>query len=183
MKYIVDKIENLIRLIRKDDEKPWYNLYGNNIPELVLFIEGEEFLNYNKPELINWINKAISEISYKNYDYIFGNSQIINETKIGCSLLLSKSSIIQHLLYHTNSDTTHINPFIQLSLAKKTNFKFLLLNDSLEASILENINGSFSQNIICPSTNDKLNPTLGIMIPAFKRDYFSLSFPEFSKQI
>ena len=158
------------------------SLFGNNVPELVLFIEGEEFLNYNKPELINWINKAISEISYKNYDYIFGNSQIINETKIGCSLLLSKSSIIQHLLYHTNSDTTHINPFIQLSLAKKTSFKFLLLNDSLEASILENINGSFSQNIICPSTNDKLNPTLGIMIPAFKRDYFSLSFQEFSKQ-
>ena len=132
--------------------------------------------------LINWINRAISEIKYKNYDYIFGNSQIINETKIGCSLLLSRSSIIQHLLYHTNSDTTHINPFIQLSLATKTCFKFMLLNDSLEASILENIKGSFSQNIICPSINDKLNPTLGIMIPAFKRDYFSLSFPEFSKQ-
>ena len=158
------------------------SLFGNNLPELVLFIEGEEFLNYNKSELINWINRAISEIKYKNYDYIFGNSQIINETKIGCSLLLSRSSIIQHLLYHTNSDTTHINPFIQLSLATKTCFKFMLLNDSLEASILENIKGSFSQNIICPSINDKLNPTLGIMIPAFKRDYFSLSFPQFSKQ-
>lgn len=45
------------------------------------------------------------------YDYIFGNSQIIKGQKIVYSLLLSKSSIIEHLLYYTDSDTSHANPF------------------------------------------------------------------------
>ena len=34
----------------------------------------------------------------------------------------------------------------------------------------------------CPSINDKLIPNIGIMIPAFKRNYFSDSFPAFSNQ-
>ena len=191
-KFLIENIEELIenkqiKIVQSNFPDSIFlpltvSLFGNNVPELVLFIEGEEFMNSNKYELINWIKKAITEINYKNYDYIFGNSQVINKTKIGCSLLLSKSSIIQHLLYYTDSDTTHINPFIQLSLATKARFTFMLFNNTLETSILENINGKFSQNIMCPSINDNFNPTLGIVIPAFKRDYFSLSFQEFSKQ-
>lgn len=61
------------------------------------------------------------------YDYILGNSQIIKGQKIVCSLLLSKSSIIEHLLYYTDSDTSHANPFFQLSLATKTKFCLLHL--------------------------------------------------------
>jgi hypothetical protein len=35
----------------------------------------------------------------------------------------------------------------------------------------------------CPSTNDKNIPSLCIMLPNFKRNYFSFSFTAFSKQI
>ena len=158
------------------------SLYGNNVPKLVLFIEGEEFLNINGNELVKWARIAINEINMKNYDYIFGNSQFIKEKQIGCSLLLSKSSIIQHLLYYTDSDTTHANPFLQLSLSTQATFRFLQFNNSFKFSALENINNKISQNILCPSIADKSFPSLGIMIPAFKRDYFSNSFKSFSKQ-
>lgn len=34
----------------------------------------------------------------------------------------------------------------------------------------------------CPSTNDKIMPSFCIMLPTFKRNYFSSSFPAFSNQ-
>ena len=101
------------------------SLYGNTVPELVLFIEGEELMDNSGNDLIEWISNAYKEIMRNKYDYIFGNSQIINGKKIGCSLLFSKASIIEHLLYYTDSDTSHANPFIQLSLATQTKFIFI----------------------------------------------------------
>ena len=158
------------------------SLYGNSIPDFILFIEGEDLMDSNKNELIKWVKKSINKLNNENYDYIFGNSQLINGSKIGCSLLISKSSIIQHLLYHTDSDTTHVNPFIQLSLATKTNYSFIPFNSSIKISNLDNIFGKFSRNMICPSINDKFLPSICIMIPTFKRNYFSDSFPSFSNQ-
>ena len=157
------------------------SLFGNNIPELILFIEGEDLMdNYGK-DLIKWYNYAYRQLIINNYDYVFGGSQIINNKKIGCSLLLSKASIIQHLLYYTNADTTHINPFIQLSLANTTKFSFIPFKH-LKISNIENTQGKFSLNMDCPSLNDNYEPSLCIMIPTFKRNYFSYSFPALVKQ-
>lgn len=158
------------------------SLYGNTVPDFILYIEGDDLLNTNKGQLVRWVKNSINKLKKENYDYIFGNSQLINGEKIGCSLLVSKSSILQHLLYHTDSDTTHLNPFIQLSLATKTNYSFIQFNGYIKVSNLENIVGKFSQNMDCPSINDKFIPNICIMIPAFKRNYFSDSFPSFSKQ-
>ena len=157
------------------------SLYGNNIPEFVFLIEGEDIFDKNITKLIKWYNLAYMQIIGNNYDYIFGNSQIIDGKKIGCSILLSKSAIIQHLLYHTDSDTTHINPFIQLSLATETKFNFLSFN-YIKISELDNTHGKFSLNMKCPAINDNALPSLCIMIPSFKRNYFSSSFSAFSKQ-
>ena len=52
----------------------------------------------------------------------------------------------------------------------------------MNISKLENMHGIFSNNMNCPIINDKNNPTFCIMIPAFKRNYFSESFLSFSKQ-
>ena len=147
------------------------SLYGETVPEFVLFIEGDDLFNINENKLINWINNAYLIIKGNAYDYIFGNSQIIDGKKIGCSILLSKSSVIQHLLYNTDSDTTHINPFIQLSLATQTTFIFIPFKN-IKVSNLQNINGKFSTNINCPLINDNSNPSLCIMLPTFKRNYF-----------
>ena len=118
------------------------SLYGETVPEFVLFIEGDDLFNINENKLINWINNAYLIIKGNAYDYIFGNSQIIDGKKIGCSILLSKSSVIQHLLYNTDADTTHINPFIQLSLATQTTFIFIPFKN-IKVSNLQNINGKF----------------------------------------
>ena len=157
------------------------SLYGNVIPEYVLFIEGEDLIDNNGHNLIKWIDNAYKKTMRNQYDYIFGNSQIIEGKKIGCSLLFSKASIIEHLLYYTDADTSHINPFIQLSLATQTKFCFIPLN-SIKSSKLNNSHNSFSLNMNCPSINDTSMPSLCIMIPTFKRNYFSSSFDAFSNQ-
>lgn len=187
-KNITDLVDNKsVRIVQSNFPDSLFlplvvSLFGNSVPELILFIEGEEFLNNTKLQLINWVNKAIFELNNKKYDYIFGNHQIIDNKKIGCSLLISKASIIQHLLYYTDSDTTHLNPFYQLSLANQTIFSFIQFNNSIKTSNLENIQGKLSQNIICPSINDRFMPTIGIIIPAYKRNYFSSSFSFFANQ-
>ena len=157
------------------------SLYGDNLIQFVLFIEEDDIFNDKINELVNWYNSSIRQIINNKYDYIFGNYQIINGKKIGCSLLLSKASIIQHLLYNTDSDTSHINPFIQLSLATKTKFKFFKFKCT-KISPLEKIEGKSSLNMYCPSINDNSIPSLCIMIPAFKRNYFQKSFTAFSNQ-
>ena len=157
------------------------SLYGDSIPEFVLFIEGEDLIsNYNN-SLIKWVDDAYKKMMKNKYDYIFGNFQIIKGRKIGCSLLFLQSSIIQHLLYYTDSETTHANPFIQLSLSTQAKFCFIPFN-YLKSSRLENINNRFSLNINCPSINDKNLPSFCVMIPTFKRDYLSSSFASFSNQ-
>ena len=139
------------------------SLYGNVIPEYVLFIEGEDLIDNNGHNLIKWIENAYKKTMRNEYDYIFGNSQIIEGKKIGCSLLFSKASIIEHLLYYTDADTSHISPFIQLSLATQTKFCFIPLN-KIKSSKLNNSHNRFSLNMNCPSINDKSIPSLCISL-------------------
>ena len=157
------------------------SLFDKSIPDLILFIEGEDLTNYKGNDLKNWYNNAFLQIINNNNDYIFGNSQFIEGNKIGCSLMLAKATIIQHLLYYTDSDTTHINPLIQLSLANDTKFEFIPFNH-VKISKLENTHQRFSIDIDCPSIVDHSNSSLCIILPAFKRNYFSYSFRAFSNQ-
>ena len=157
------------------------SLYGNTVPELILFIEGEELLKNSENNLIRWIVNAYIKIIKYKYDYIFGNYHFIKGKKIGCSILFSNSSIIEHLLYYTDSQTSHSNPIIQLSFATKTKFCFIKFK-YLRSSNFENINKRFSINMNCPSIDNEDNPSFCVMIPAFKRNYFSFSFPAFSNQ-
>ena len=157
------------------------SLYGTTFPEFILFIEGDDLLNSNIDELIKWIDNSYTLLKNNKYDYIFGNSQIIDGKKIGCSILFSNTSIIQHLLFHTDSDTTHMNPLIQLSLATQTEFTFIPLNN-IKTSNLENINGKLSINMHCPTINSQYYPSLCVVLPTFKRDYFHESMPAYAKQ-
>ena len=157
------------------------SLYGDTVPEFVLFIEGEDLIESNINELIKWIDNSYTLLKNNKYDYIFGNYQIIDGKKIGCSILFSNASIIQHLLYNTDSDTTHMNPFIQLSIATQTKFTFIPLNNT-KSSILENINGKLSIDMHCPTINAQYYPSLCVIIPTLKRDYFYESMPAFAKQ-
>ena len=90
-------------------------------------------------------------------------------------------SNISLLLHYTDSDTTHINPFIQFSCATQTKFTFIPFK-YLQKSNLENIYGRFSINMKCPKFKDIFKPSLCVVIPAFKRNYFSSSFVSFSNQ-
>ena len=40
MNYLIDKIDNIIKMIKKEEPKPWYNLYGNNIAPSLDYPEG-----------------------------------------------------------------------------------------------------------------------------------------------
>lgn len=80
--------------------------------------------------LFKWIFNAYNIIMKNDYDYVFGGIQYIKGKKIGFSILLSKASIIENLLYYTDSDTTHANPFIQMSVGNRTKFNFLPFKDT-----------------------------------------------------
>ena len=157
------------------------SLYGNTIPEFVLFIEEDDLLDNSGNNIIKWVVIAYEKIKTNNYDYIFGNFQVIEGKKIGCSLLFSKASIIEHLLYYTDSDTSHANPFIQLSLANQTKYSFIPFNYT-KISKLDNPYNKLSLNMKCPSIDDKISPSFCIMLPNFKRNYLSSSFFAFSNQ-
>lgn len=157
------------------------SLYGNNITDYILFIEGEDLLINDEKNFIQWYKNAFLHMFINNYDYIFGSYQIVDGKKIGCSILFSKSSIIQHLLFYSDADTTHANPFIQLSLSNKSSFKFIPFK-YIKVHPLENTKNKHSSNMKCPSIKDNPKPSLCIMIPSFKRNYFPYAFTAFSKQ-
>ena len=157
------------------------SLYGKTFPSFVLLIEGDEIADNCENELVEWIHHAYYSLIKNKHDYIFGNFQYINGKKIGCSILFSNSSIIEHLLYYTNSDTSHIHPFIQLSIAAKTNFTFIKFNYTNPRSFIY-INKTFSSDMNCPLIHDNDNSTLCLVIPTFKRNYLNFSFSSFSNQ-
>ena len=142
------------------------SLYGNTLPDLIIFIEGEEILANSGNNLIKWIKKVYKKIIFDNYDYIFGNYQIINKKKLGCSLFVSKASIIEHLLYYTDSDTTHANPFIQLSYSTKAKFCFVDFNYT-KPSMFDKLNEKFSVDMNCPNFKDNEKPSLCILLIIF----------------
>ena len=67
-------------------------------------------IEINVKNLIDLFDSSYKKIINYKYDYIFGNSKIISDNKIGCSILLSRASVIEHLLFYIKSDTTHMNP-------------------------------------------------------------------------
>ena len=156
------------------------SLFGNTNPKYVLFVDDEEVIDININNFLNWVDNASKDIIINKYDYIFGNYKFISGRKIGSTILLSKASIIQHFLYYTNCNTKHVNPFIQLSFANKTKFKFIPLYSNI-AFDLNNINGIFSTNMKCPSFNND-RQSLCILLPTFKRNYIYHSLLSLSYQ-
>ena len=157
------------------------SLYGNTIPKVVLFIEGNYLSKNSYKYFADWFENAYHLLIKNNLDYIFGNYEIINGRKIGSSLLLIKSAIIEHLLFYTNCDTTHINPFIQLSLANKTNFSFIKFSH-IKSIKIKYDGFIFSSNTKCQLKFDRKEPEICIMIPLFKRNYINESLTSLSKQ-
>jgi hypothetical protein len=132
------------------------SLYGNTIPKVVLFIEGNYLSKNSYKYFADWFENAYHLLIENNLDYIFGNYEIINGRKIGSSLLLIKSAIIEHLLFYTNCDTTHMNPFIQLSLANKTNFSFIKFSH-IKSIKIKYDGFIFSSNTKCQLKFDRKN--------------------------
>lgn len=157
------------------------SLYGNTIPKVVLFIEGNYLSKNSYKYFADWFENAYHLLIENNLDYIFGNYEIINGRKIGSSLLLIKSAIIEHLLFYTNCDTTHINPFIQLSLANKTHFSFIKFSH-IKSIKIKYDGFIFSSNTKCQLKFDRKEPEICIMIPLFKRNYINESLTSLSKQ-
>ena len=40
MNFLFDRIDDLINIFKRDDDKPWYDFYGNNIPHTLDYPEG-----------------------------------------------------------------------------------------------------------------------------------------------
>lgn len=61
MNFLLDRIDDLVNLFKKDDDKPWYDFYGNNIPHTLDYPEGSIYEAFH--------NAAKKYPLYKAYSY------------------------------------------------------------------------------------------------------------------
>ncbi len=80
MNYVIDKIENLIKYIKNGGDKPWYNLYGNNIPPTLDYPEGSIYDAFYDASKKYPLYKAYSYYG-KTKRYVELNHQIVSTAK------------------------------------------------------------------------------------------------------
>lgn len=80
MNSILEKLESIIKEFKNDNDKPWYNLYGNNIPHTLEYPNGSIYEAFNNASNKYPLYKAYTYFG-KNCRYIKLNKQIINLAK------------------------------------------------------------------------------------------------------
>lgn len=80
MNYILEKLEFIKNGFKDDSDKPWYNLYGNNIPHTLEYPNGSMYDAFKDAANKYPYYKAYTYFG-KNYNYKKLNKQIINLSK------------------------------------------------------------------------------------------------------
>lgn len=80
MNEIIKKIENIISLFKDTVEKPWYKLYGNNVPHSIEYSKGSIYDSVKCASNKYPLYKAYTYFG-KSCRYIKFNKEIINLSK------------------------------------------------------------------------------------------------------
>ena len=80
MNYLIDKIDNIIKMIKKEEPKPWYNLYGNNISPSLDYPQGSIYEAFYDASKKYSLYRAYNYFG-KTKRYIELNHQIIEIAK------------------------------------------------------------------------------------------------------
>lgn len=80
MNYILEKLELIKNMFKEEEKKPWYNLYGNNIPHTLEYPNGSMYDAFKKTALKYPYYRAYTYFG-KKCNYTKLNKQIINIAK------------------------------------------------------------------------------------------------------
>ncbi|KAH0784964.1 hypothetical protein GPJ56_010910 [Histomonas meleagridis] len=160
------------------------SLYSLNMPDYIFYINTSN-VNYMPSTL--WLEEAVSKFCEGDYDVIFGGKTVYQNNDVGIGLAIIRSPLVRELLYHTNSTYNSIPPLLSISLliAKNPHIKSIYhLFDGIkpEQNYDHIINPQIPRSQMCPNINDSTNPTLGLLLPQFKRKYIYNFITDYEKQ-
>lgn len=161
-------------------------LYNNVIPDYIIYANKTEIDEMPDP---NWISNNVLMMKDKNIDLLFGGNTTYQNKTVGIGLMIAKTSIIQGLVYNTNSKTNSPPPLLMLSMYSEKNPGKLKVEYSDYNHMKDSINYNYVDNfkLVKPQKclnlkNDTKNPTISYLLPQFKRSYIYHFITDFEKQ-
>lgn len=182
MNYLLEKLDNIKKLFKEwNDEKPWYNLYGNNIPHTLEYPNGSMYEAFN-----NAVKKYPHYKAYtyfgKTYNYKTLNKQIIRLAKslkyIGVkkgdkvTICMPNTPDAVIMFYAVNMIGAISNMIHPLSSEKEIEFylnksksKYILCLDMIYPKIEKIIDNTSVKKIIISKISNKMPIYLKVVYP------------------
>ena len=181
MNSILEKLESILKEFKQENDKPWYNLYGNNIPHTLEYPKGSIYDALNNACTKYPLYKAYSYFG-KNCRYIKLNKQIINLAKslkyIGVkkgdkiTICMPNTPDAIIMFYAVNAVGGVANMIHPLSSEKEIEFylnksksKFILCLDMIYPKVEKIIENTKVEKIIVSKISNKMPIYLKVMYP------------------
>lgn len=185
MNEIVKKIENIISLFKDTVEKPWYKLYGNNVPHSIEYSKGSIYDSVKCASNKYPLYKAYTYFG-KSCRYIKFNKEIINLSKslkyIGAkkgeriTICMPNTPDAVIMFYAINAIGCIANMIHPLSSEKEIEFylnksksKYILCLDDLYPKIKNIINNTCVEKIIISKVSNRMPIYLKVVYPLTKK--------------
>lgn len=186
MNEIVKKIENIISLFKDTVEKPWYKLYGNNVPRSIEYSKGSIYDSVKSSSNKYPLYKAYTYFG-KSCRYIKFNKEIVNLSKslkyIGVkrgeriTICMPNTPDAVIMFYAINAIGCIANMIHPLSSEKEIEFylnksksKYILCLDDLYPKIKNIINNTCVEKIIISKVSNRMPIYLKIVYPLTKKN-------------
>ncbi|KAH0787155.1 hypothetical protein GPJ56_008869 [Histomonas meleagridis] len=155
------------------------------MPDYIFYANTSQF---NYMPTTEWLEEATSHLCDNDFDILFGGKSSYHNVDVGIGFAIIRSTLVRELLYYTNSTFDSIPPLLSLSLLKSRNpkirsFYYLFEGikpdanyDYLDAKPLQ-----VPQPQKCPTVN-VLSPTIGLLLPQFKRKHIYKFITDYEKQ-
>jgi len=181
MNNVLQKLESIIKQFKDDNDKPWYNLYGNNIPHTLEYPKGSIYEAFNDACIKYPLYKAYTYFG-KNCRYIKLNKQIINLAKslkyIGVkkgdkiTICMPNTPDAIIMFYAVNAVGAIANMIHPLSSEKeiefylnKSNSKFILCLDIIYPKVEKIIENTKVKKVIISKISNKMPIYLKVVYP------------------
>ena len=181
MNNLLEKLENIIKQFKEDNNKPWYNLYGNNIPHTLEYPKGSIYDAVNDACIKYPFFKAYTYFG-KDYRYIKFKKQITNLAKslkyIGVkkgdkvTICMPNTPDAVIMFYAVNAVGGICNMIHPLSSEKEIEFylnksksKYILCLDIMYSKVEKIIENTCVNKVIISKISNKMPIYLKVVYP------------------
>ncbi|KAH0790389.1 hypothetical protein GPJ56_005685 [Histomonas meleagridis] len=160
------------------------SLYLMEMPDYVFFVNAS---NVNYMPSTSWLEESIIKIQESDCDVLYGGETTYNNIPAGIGVALVRTPVIRELLYYTNVNVFEVPPLLALSLLNSANEEFRSIFYEFEGlKPLQNYdyvtNAQIPHYQTCPNLKDPKDPTIGVLLPQFKREYIYDFITSYEKQ-